>query len=39
MKFIDFFLRKKEGLHHAKKKSKKSSDFKEQMKYNLSIKS
>ena len=36
MNFIDFFLQKKEDLHPAKKKS---SDFKEQMKYNLSIKS
>lgn len=39
MKFIDFFLRKNKRLHHAKKKSKKSSEIKEQIKYNLSIKS
>ena len=36
MKFIDLFLRKNRNLHHAKKK--KSSEIKEQIEYNLSIK-
>ncbi len=38
MKFIDLFLRKNRNLHHAKKKKKKSSEIKEQIEYNLSIK-